>query len=148
MLRLPGSAPLNGVKLSVVIPLYNEEENVAPLVEEVGAALEGQDFELVLVDDGSGDATVSRVPLDHEKIAVRLKNAFPAKKGCIHAAKQCRVAGLNMGVAEKQRRPVGGFDDWHIAAKCNRFGTRPPAASGPSPESCFTPPSSANEKCT
>ncbi len=47
--------------LSVVVPLYNEEENVGPLQEEIGQVLEGQDYELLLVDDGSTDATAERV---------------------------------------------------------------------------------------
>lgn len=47
--------------LSVVIPAHNEAENVGPLVREVAAALEGRaDFEVVLVDDGSTDATEER----------------------------------------------------------------------------------------
>ena len=49
-------------RLSVVVPLFNEEDNVAPLVEEIATALAGWDFELVLVDDGSSDATVARIP--------------------------------------------------------------------------------------
>lgn len=49
-------------RLSVVVPLYNEEDNVALLVDEIAAALAGWDFELVLVDDGSSDATVARIP--------------------------------------------------------------------------------------
>lgn len=44
-------------KLSVVVPLLNEEPNVAPLVESVRTALEGRDWELLLVDDGSTDGT-------------------------------------------------------------------------------------------
>ena len=48
--------------LSLVIPLYNEEDNVAKLVEEACRVLEGRDFEIVLVDDGSTDATVARIP--------------------------------------------------------------------------------------
>jgi glycosyltransferase involved in cell wall biosynthesis len=42
---------------SVVIPIYNEEENLPDLVERVGAALagSGHSFELLLVDDGSRD---------------------------------------------------------------------------------------------
>jgi glycosyltransferase involved in cell wall biosynthesis len=44
--------------LSIVVPLYNEEESVGPLVEAVRDALVGQrSWELVLVDDGSGDST-------------------------------------------------------------------------------------------
>ena len=44
--------------LSVVIPLYNEEDNVAPLQEEIAAALGELDYELLLVDDGSTGGTV------------------------------------------------------------------------------------------
>jgi polyisoprenyl-phosphate glycosyltransferase len=43
--------------LSVVAPMYEEEEIVRPFVARVVAALEGEQFELVLVDDGSGDGT-------------------------------------------------------------------------------------------
>lgn len=43
--------------LSVVVPLYNERENVGPLVDAVRAALGDFRWELVLVDDGSSDDT-------------------------------------------------------------------------------------------
>lgn len=46
--------------LSVVVPLYNESECVAPLVDAVSRALDGErEWELVLVDDGSSDETAS-----------------------------------------------------------------------------------------
>lgn len=46
-------------ELSVVVPVHNEEGNVRPLFAAVCAALEplGRPFEVVLVDDGSSDAT-------------------------------------------------------------------------------------------
>lgn len=44
-------------ELSVVVPLFNEEESVPPLVERVRASLIDTDWELILVDDGSSDAT-------------------------------------------------------------------------------------------
>ncbi|RFC46203.1 MAG: dolichol-phosphate mannosyltransferase [Verrucomicrobia bacterium] len=47
--------------MSVVIPLFNEEENVGPLQAEVAAALGSIDYELILVDDGSSDGTVSKI---------------------------------------------------------------------------------------
>jgi glycosyltransferase involved in cell wall biosynthesis len=45
--------------LSLVIPAYNEQENVELLLERVGAALEqtGKPFEVLIVDDGSTDST-------------------------------------------------------------------------------------------
>ena len=49
------------VQVSVVIPVYNEEANVAELVERVGAALQrsGKTFELICIDDGSRDRTAA-----------------------------------------------------------------------------------------
>ncbi len=49
-----GSEP----ELSLVVPVYNEEENLEPLVREIAAALEpaGRSYELLLIDDGSTDA--------------------------------------------------------------------------------------------
>ena len=49
--------------LSVVIPAHNEAGNVGPLVREIAAALRAagsQDYEVVIVDDGSTDGTSDR----------------------------------------------------------------------------------------
>lgn len=49
-------------EISVVVPLYEEEDNVVPLVDEVRDALaDGPAWELVLVDDGSSDETAERI---------------------------------------------------------------------------------------
>lgn len=47
------------MKLSVVIPLMNEEESIKPLFEALKSALSGIEHEIIIVDDGSTDATVS-----------------------------------------------------------------------------------------
>ena len=49
------------MKISVVVPLMNEEENVKYLIEEVDKALKDFDYELILVDDGSTDNTVEEI---------------------------------------------------------------------------------------
>jgi glycosyltransferase involved in cell wall biosynthesis len=50
-----------GLDLSVVIPLFNEEANVEPVVAELLTALEaGLACEVLLVDDGSSDGTLAR----------------------------------------------------------------------------------------
>ena len=49
------------MKLSVVIPLMNEEESVEPLFEALAGTLAGIEHEIVLVDDGSTDGTVDTV---------------------------------------------------------------------------------------
>ena len=47
------------MELSIVIPLFNEEENIPPLVEEIIFSLQSftKDYEIVLVNDGSNDQT-------------------------------------------------------------------------------------------
>ncbi len=47
--------------VSVVVPLFNEEENVPILQSELTAALSGLDYEIIFVDDGSSDRTVERI---------------------------------------------------------------------------------------
>ncbi|WP_051286985.1 glycosyltransferase family 2 protein [Algoriphagus mannitolivorans] len=47
--------------LSVVITVYNEEENIQPLLEATYGALSGIDYEIILIEDGSTDGTVSEV---------------------------------------------------------------------------------------
>jgi glycosyltransferase involved in cell wall biosynthesis len=50
-------------RLSIVIPIYNEEENVPLLAEEIRRAMDptGVPYEVVAVDDGSSDASWSRL---------------------------------------------------------------------------------------
>lgn len=48
-------------ELSIVVPLYNEEANVHPLVDAVRGALTNWQWELILVDDGSRDQTAPLV---------------------------------------------------------------------------------------
>lgn len=46
-----------GRALSVLIPFHNEAGNAAPLIAEIKAALDGIDYEIVCVNDCSGDTT-------------------------------------------------------------------------------------------
>src|ERR1700757_604562 len=47
--------------VSVIIPLYNEEESVPILQAELRAALKGIDHEFIFVDDGSADHTAEQI---------------------------------------------------------------------------------------
>jgi len=51
----------NAPAVSVIVPLFNEEENISILQSELRAALDGLDYEIVFVDDGSLDCTVERI---------------------------------------------------------------------------------------
>src|SRR5262245_47689297 len=63
-----------GVALSVVVPMHDEEENVAALVTEIRAALgDSLDYEIVLVDDGSRDATLHAMQLARERHGPRVR---------------------------------------------------------------------------
>jgi len=49
-------------QLSVVVPVYNEQDNIVPLLAEIEVALrEVVSFEIVMVDDASTDASVQRL---------------------------------------------------------------------------------------
>lgn len=49
-------------KLSVIVPVRNEEDNIAPLITEIRAALDAVvAYEIVYVNDGSTDATLQRL---------------------------------------------------------------------------------------
>jgi len=54
--------------ISVVIPLYNEEESVPQLYEELTATLEatGHPYEIIVVDDGSSDSSFDHLQRLHE----------------------------------------------------------------------------------
>ena len=70
------------VELSLVIPLYNEVDSVPPLYERIRDALSGkfERYEVVFVDDGSSDETLSRlrslVEVDHRIRVVELAKNF------------------------------------------------------------------------
>lgn len=51
-------------EISVVVPVFNEEENVPILQAELRRALAGRSYEIIFVDDGSSDATASKVDSD------------------------------------------------------------------------------------
>lgn len=59
------------LKLSVVVTVYNEAPNIQPLVERITEALDGFDYEIVYVDDGSTDETLQKlIDLDHERLKI------------------------------------------------------------------------------
>ncbi len=63
-------------QVSVIVPLFNEEENVPILQAELRAALRAIDHELIFVDDGSADRTVERIETEPNLRVIRFeKNA-------------------------------------------------------------------------
>ncbi len=60
----------NTYKVSLVIPVMNEEDNIQPLFESVRQSLSDIDYEVVVVDDGSTDRTIANI---HEFRDERIK---------------------------------------------------------------------------
>ena len=57
---MPVSEP--DVAISIVVPVRNEAENIAPLIEEIATAVGGRwVYEIIYVNDGSTDATADRL---------------------------------------------------------------------------------------
>ena len=51
-------------EFSIVVPLYNEADNVVLLQEEIASALAGRDYEMIFIDDCSTDDTRARIRTD------------------------------------------------------------------------------------
>lgn len=72
------------MELSVVIPAHNEAENVGPLLREIAAALGPRgtaEYEVVLVDDGSTDATSARAQEAAQEVPQLVVVRHPTPKG-------------------------------------------------------------------
>ncbi len=73
------------VRLSVVAPAHNEEENLRPLIEEIGGVLDplGHHYEIIIVDDGSTDRTpgiLHDLASRHARLRVlRMRDTPPGK---------------------------------------------------------------------
>ena len=48
-------------RLSIIIPTYNEENNITALTSEIIDLMQDKDYEILIVDDGSTDSTVKNI---------------------------------------------------------------------------------------
>src|SRR5206468_7228183 len=89
--------------LSVVIPVKNEAGNIAPLVAEIAAALDGLiDYEIVYVDDGSADMTAAEIR--------DLQASLPRLRLVRHAASCGQSAAIRSGVKAARGRWIATLD--------------------------------------
>ncbi len=57
--------------LSVIVTVYNELENIRPLIDRINGALNGMEYEIIYVDDGSTDGTVKELKsIDDPRLVV------------------------------------------------------------------------------
>ncbi len=90
-------------RLSVVVPVKNEQDNVEPLVREIAAALAGNTiFEILYVNDGSTDATQSRLDA--------LKTEFPMLRTIRHRASCGQSRAVTTGVAAARYEWIATLD--------------------------------------
>lgn len=62
----------NSVDISIIVPLYNEEQSLAELAKEINQVLEDYTFEIIFVDDGSTDSSWNVISkLSNESLCVK-----------------------------------------------------------------------------
>src|SRR3569832_405082 len=85
--------------LSVVFPVYNEEENVPILLDEIARALDGKgwSYEIVAVDDGSSDRSL--------EVLRSMKGKYPTLRVITFEKNSGQTAALDAG----WRAAVGRF---------------------------------------
>jgi len=92
------------MKISVVVPVCNEADNVEPLAREIQAALSGyRPFEIIYVDDGSTDATVAKV------LAARA-NGIPEIRLLQHSVRSGQSAAVHTGVRAAKAEWIATLD--------------------------------------
>jgi dolichol-phosphate mannosyltransferase len=88
--------------LSVIVPVCNEEDNIAPLIHEIQNAFKDLDIEILYVDDGSTDGTVEAIR--REKAA-----GFPVRL-LKHSVRRGQSAAVHSGIRHARAEWVATLD--------------------------------------
>ena len=99
----PANSGLPAPDVSIVVPVRNEQDNVAPLIAEIAAALDGRwAYEIIYVNDGSTDAT-------GERLAAEMKARNNVRQ-IRHAASSGQSAAVRTGVRAARGKIVATLD--------------------------------------
>lgn len=96
--RSPKSAPT----LSVVVPVYNEAENVTQLVEEIAESLDSTHFEMIFINDASSDKTLD--------VLTDLKTAHPQLRVLTHRSNAGQSRAVRTGVLAAKSKLIATLD--------------------------------------
>jgi len=99
-------------KISILIPTFNEEENIVELCARIHAIMEKKtdyDYELVIIDNASTDKTVEMVKKEieknkHVKLIVNARN-FGQVRSPFHGILQCKGDAIVLMAADLQEQP-------------------------------------------
>ena len=89
-------------EISIVIPVYNEAENIPPLVQEVVQAFAGREHEIVLVDDCSDDSSW--------EILQGLRVEYPQLRALRHSRRCGQSTAVCNGVKAARAAIIGTLD--------------------------------------
>lgn len=127
-----------GPTLSVVVPVYNGETTLRPLAERVAAtlAVEGSEYELLLVNDGSGDGSwqvIEQLAAQHSRVrGIDLMRNYGQHNALLAGIRASSVARIVTIDDDLQNPPEEipkllaqldrGFDVVYGAAEAQRYG--------------------------
>ena len=97
---------MNAPAVSVVVPLFNEEENVPALQAELRSALAGLDYEIIFVDDGSTDRTFERIATDERVRVIRFEKNTGQSAAMYAGLHQVRGASVVLIDGDLQNDPA------------------------------------------
>ncbi len=98
--RIAAPTPL---QVSLVVPVFNERDNITPLLQEITQVLRGRiAFEVIYVDDGSQD--------DGLQVLAALKSAYPELRVLHHLVRSGQSTAIRTGVKAARAPWVATLD--------------------------------------
>lgn len=90
------------LEFSVIVPVFNEQDNVSSLVGEIAAALDGRAYEMIFVDDASTDET--------RQALIALKASYPALRVLSHRKNAGQSRAILTGAQAARGHILGTLD--------------------------------------